>query len=547
MNKKVVLGSVFAIVSPVFFGILLGNVNPVSKIKFNNYNLKRLSIDDNVSENLTSVSSEQIDVLVRLDYDDFVFETNLSESDNQYKDLLLSQGKEYYSQKNKELMDLIDTSNLENLYISQYAPFFCFTVDSSLFNSTYSKDIKSLEKISYIKQININYTPKYTRNLNNVKYTQNISYINQNLGYTGKNIKVGILEPSILDKNHSNFAGKNVVVRDELFYFETVKSHTTQMGSIIGGKYGVAPDVSLYSVELFGNAISEFDWLLNQGVDIVNMSYGEETPSGYYNDDSAYVDYIVYTYKIICVAAAGNEGQGTAYVGNPGLSYNTLSVGACGIDDPRELIYSSYKTNSGPDKPNLTAPGDMFIPGVGVETSGTSNSSAFVSGCIALMLEANPSLKLHPEAVFAILNATTDTYDPVTKYVGLRETYGTGGINIRKAIENIDNVIYGTNTQTSFFREIVKNLASNSYLKVACWVLAYSDKQKDHTKFNDYDIFLLNSNKSSILCETYSTKNNCEYFEKKISEGGQYFINIALMDNPSSVNDNYAFAFYSYK
>ena len=102
------------------------------------------------------------------------------------------------------------------------------------------------------------------------------------------------------------------------------------MAGIIAGNNSIAPKCKILSVELFGNPVSEIDWLLNRNVNVINMSYGEGNPSGNYNSSSAYMDYIVSTYKVTIVAASGNEPQN---VTNPGLGYNVITVGACTSQD----------------------------------------------------------------------------------------------------------------------------------------------------------------------------------------------------------------------
>lgn len=543
MNKKCVYGSLISLILPLFFQFIIKEITPISKIVYHNYNLKRLSLEDEKSETLTSISSEKVDILVKFDYEDLVVTDLISEDDENYREMLLSLGKKYYSTKNAQLMERINTERMENLYVSKYSPFFCFTVDSSLLDTVYKEDLPSLERNNDVELVSVALEPKYVGKLNNAKSAQNISYIQNDLGYTGKNVKVGILEPSILDKNHANFEGKDVTVRDEWYYIETVKDHTTEMGSIIGGKYGVAPDCSLYSVELSGNAVSEFDWLLDQGVDIVNMSYGEKNLTGNYNNDSAYVDYIVKTYKLICVAAAGNEGEGNGYVGNPGLGYNVLTVGACSNTSPSRASYSSYIENTGSDKPNIMASGNMWIPGFNTDTIGTSNSAAFVSGCIALMLEARPALKSHPEAVYAILCATADSLGG--EYSGLRNDIGAGGINIQRAIENIDCVIYGTNTDTSYFYEEVNVYVSNgSKLKISAFWLVNADGNANNTNFTDYDLYVINTSPSFVK-KVNSARNNSEHIEFTVSEHDRYSLALSMSSQGlSSVNDNYALAYY---
>ena len=72
----------------------------------------------------------------------------------------------------------------------------------------------------------------------------------------------------------------------------------------------MCPDAKLLSVELSGNAVSEIDWMLDRNVNVINLSYGNDNPTGNYDSNSAYMDYIVNTYKVTIVAAVGNNGEG---------------------------------------------------------------------------------------------------------------------------------------------------------------------------------------------------------------------------------------------
>ena len=65
--------------------------------------------------------------------------------------------------------------------------------------------------------------------------------------------------------------------------------------------------------------------MIENGVDIINCSYATSNANGYYDSESAYMDYVVYTYGITVVACAGNTG---GYVTNPGLGNNVITVGA---------------------------------------------------------------------------------------------------------------------------------------------------------------------------------------------------------------------------
>ncbi|CCZ85511.1 peptidase S8/S53 subtilisin kexin sedolisin [Firmicutes bacterium CAG:631] len=151
---------------------------------------------------------------------------------------------------------------------------------------------------------------------------------------------IGILDLGIADEDHSNFNNIDLTVRNEWYYIETVTEHATTVASVIAK---MCPDAKLLSVELSGNAVSEIDWMLDRNVNIINMSFGEKNPTGNYNSESAYVDYIVNTYKVTIISSSGNEGLDTGYITNPALGYNVITVGAGNSDNYYAVVF--YRNN----------------------------------------------------------------------------------------------------------------------------------------------------------------------------------------------------------
>ena len=111
---------------------------------------------------------------------------------------------------------------------------------------------------------------------------------------------------------------------------------------------------------------------------------------------------------LIVVAAAGNNGPEPMSVTAPGISSEIITVGAS--DDYHPVYIHGQKvigfSGRGPTweqekKPDVTAPGchimschNRFFRGryTYTQRSGTSMSTAIVSGCIALLLEKYPSM-----------------------------------------------------------------------------------------------------------------------------------------------------------
>lgn len=536
----------FGILSSALINSEIG-VKPLGKIHYQNSFLKNLSLDVSESEKVTVTNDEKVNVVIKLDYELFD-SSSLLDDDNaqQSKNELLSQGREYYSKKNQELMNSINAERMNDLYVSRYSPFISFNVDSKDLNTVYEEDLETLSKKAFVESINIynnkNYRPMMSAN----KPGSGVTEVANTYNVTGRGVKVGMLECGILDKNNANFTGKTVVARNQLFVIETVTDHATAVASVIGGiNNGIAPDCSIYSVQLVGgDPINEIEWLLDQKVDVINMSYGDSEPNGIYSNDSAYMDFVANTYKTIFVAAIGNDGLESDYVANPALGYNVFGVGVCDYKSPVPFVYSPSKVEKGPDKPSITAPGNaLTIANLAGTFSGTSFSSAFVTGCVALMLEYRPALKLHPERVYALLTANARTSHITSDYVGLRTRAGAGGLSITKIFNNIDNIFYGTVTsRTAYEKSIELSIDSGHSMQVAAYWLAYADGNANNTKHTDYDLFLIDSSPSYVL-KARSYKNNFEYFEWKCNSSDDYILSFDLAGEMVQSPDQFCVAY----
>jgi len=237
-------------------------------------------------------------------------------------------------------------------------------------------------------------------------------------------------------------------------------------GTILGNGYdsngrnaGMAPDASLVSLKVLdangqgtiSNIIAALNWVAANhrtfNIRVVNLSVGAYVHESYWVDPLTLAAKAVADKGIVVVAAAGNFGRnadGNLQYGGitaPGNAPWVLTVGASSTmgtltrDDDTLASYSS----SGPTcidyaaKPDLVAPGtgtvSLAVPGstlyvmnaaylidgsvaLGAKPylslSGTSMAAPVVSGTVALMLQANPTLT--PNLVKAILQYTAQVY-----------------------------------------------------------------------------------------------------------------------------------------
>ncbi|MGB9826129.1 MAG: S8 family peptidase, partial [Desulfofundulus sp.] len=207
--------------------------------------------------------------------------------------------------------------------------------------------------------------------------------------YTGEGMKVAILDTGI-DLHHpdlqENIAGGVNFVEPHLPPQDD-NGHGSHVSGIIAavknnyGVVGVAPRARLYAAKVlnhkgegyFADVIRGLGWCLEQGIQVVNLSFGSNTPSKALHQAIRQV-----TDKgIIVVAAAGNDGT-TRSVDYPAAYPEVVAVGA--VDEQNRLASFS---SQGPEI-NFVAPGTRILStgngGLFWRLSGTSMATAHVSG-----------------------------------------------------------------------------------------------------------------------------------------------------------------------
>jgi len=223
----------------------------------------------------------------------------------------------------------------------------------------------------------------------------------QQLGYSGKGIKVGVIDTGI-DHNHEDLhvSGGTSVIAGTTDYYDD-NGHGTHVAGTIAtlnndiGVIGVAPQAELYAIKAldqYGNGnysevISGIEWAIDNQMDIINMSLGGTTSS---KALKAAVDK-AYNSGMLLVASAGNMGYNKkGSITYPAAYDSVIAVGA--ID--QQNIRASFSS--------VGRQLELMAPGVGIESTfpnnsystmnGTSMASPHVAGAAALMWESNPTL-----------------------------------------------------------------------------------------------------------------------------------------------------------
>ena len=463
------------------------------KIVFENFEVSPMSIS---SEN-TNQPTDKVEIKVLCDYENFSYDfaANANKSVAQQRSEIFAQGKAYHTQKNQQIINQIDTDDMDGLYVSTYSPY--FTYESTLEEVTANnyEQLNDLASYSYIEKIYVSPEHEYEPMLEEATEAIGVADYIDTGTLTGEDIVIGILDLGIVDEEHSNFNNIDLTVRKEWYYIETVTEHATTIASIMAK---MCPDAKLLSVELSGNAVSEIDWMLDRNVNVINLSYGDENATGNYDSDSAYMDYIVNTYKVTIVAAVGNSGREAGYVANPALGYNVIGVGAYIAFNGMILESSSYKEANGPDKPNIVAPGlSIEIDPFGYYT-GTSFSAPIVASCVALLMEERTDLTIHPEYVLALMMNNGDRSDEGNT-MGLDEYAGGGRINFESMMTYINNIIPITNNSESVYLTRTFNvvLLHNQTIRATAAWLSKANGNANGTSCTDYDLALIYKNNST--------------------------------------------------
>lgn len=434
---------------------------------------------------------------------------------------------QHYKTTNTNTFNSLGLTNYKSVYTSVYTPFIECVYDYDYFFKNQRNILNTLESSEQIEKVYV---------LGEVKREPCLEYaidrvgarqIYQSRQYSGYDVKIGILEAGVIDVTHPLLEGLGYVVLDQPNKEEEICEHTTKMASIIAGKIGIAKDAMIYSAQAFDTPDNEVDWLIENGVDIINCSYATSNANGYYDSESAYMDYVVYTYGITVVACAGNTG---GYVTNPGLGNNVITVGAANFSMNGVADFSANDTQQLHTKPTVIAPGSSIDlsrneyydseiwDGLWYAT-GTSAATAFTTGIIALLMQEFSYLKRKPQRIKSILTTTATNLEGYTikGFNGLYLSQGAGMINYQnfrdlpysKCKER--DVIGDFSSDVPVFSTSVTEGAPGVKIRLTVSWLGTGYEENTAVSFNNQYIVKIVDNNGNVFAEE-SCKNSTTVF-----------------------------------
>ncbi|GEK34371.1 S8 family peptidase [Kurthia sibirica] len=275
----------------------------------------------------------------------------------------------------------------------------------------------AIKKLKASKDIAVVHTGGYTLKMSNattnmsdlvaVKPAWNNKMINVQeawkQGYTGKNIKIGIIDTPIAAIPGIKLSAEKFFISKT--YPAKATAHGTFIASIINAQTtakksisGIAPAAKLYSISVINdrgadlnNVIAGINYAIKKKLAIINLSIGISKEDLLGANETITKNPLAIAIKkaqkagILVVAASGNYGYGVDY---PAAFKDVIAVGAV---EANKTI--SYFSNMGPEV-TVLAPGENIksysYTGKIIGGSGTSFATPHVVGMLAILKEQFP-------------------------------------------------------------------------------------------------------------------------------------------------------------
>ncbi|GEM47679.1 S8 family serine peptidase [Deinococcus cellulosilyticus] len=263
--------------------------------------------------------------------------------------------------------------------------------------------VKSVRRVSKVRRP-LDVKGDYRPDLATAVTQTGVDYVQQELGFTGKGIKVGIIDSGI-DVDHPDL--KNRIVAQKDFVGDDYDSsqdriprpdpiaddcdgHGTHVAGIVGARgkvVGVAPEVSLGAYRIFGCGedsttaddviIAALEQALNDRMDVVNMSLGSF--GGWPTDlVSEAIDRAAEQGMVVVVSAGNEGGEGPMATGSIAATRNAIAVASY----ENVGVNSNFFLVEGQEIQYLKASGGAAVPLSGsLQFARTGTSSSMVDAC----------------------------------------------------------------------------------------------------------------------------------------------------------------------
>jgi serine protease AprX len=310
-------------------------------------------------------------------------------------------------------------------------------------------------------------------------------------GVTGKGVDVALIDTGVAQVQ--GLTSGNVINGPDLSFdsghadvrYRDTYGHGTHMASIIAGRdvagtpasyldnakfHGIAPDARIVSLKVgasdgsadVSQVIAAIGWVAEHAhsnglnIRVLNLSYGTDGKQDYHLDPLAYACEVAWRKGVLVVVAGGNDGTDKVDLANPAMDGTVLAVGA---SDPNgTLAVADDTVPAFADRGTSTRHVDVVAPGVHIlglrvpnglidqaypsarvgtrffRGSGTSQSTAVVSGVAALLFQHYPGLS--PQQAKMIIG-----YGAQWMAKGTTTSAGAGIVNANTAIKMSDSAL----------------------------------------------------------------------------------------------------------
>ena len=474
---------------------------------------------DEFHENMEE--DNQIEVVFELDYDredcDCRKSINAESTDEEVDAVKMhhrQEMKEKHTQENEEFLADNGFSTESDEYtvtMSEYSPFVQVVFDNYNDFQNYEASIIGVAEDDAVLGVNIGLPFSEQTNATRVDSSDAPSYpmlvalmhidaLSQT--YDGTGITVGIIEAEgvAYSSSHSELNSLSIHVNGS-----TTSPHAIAVTRLLCGSNGVARNVDevyIYHAPNTNYTINSLDWMMENGVDVINQSMSIDDFNGIYHWTSAILDFYVRYNIVTFVNSAGNDGDTSNSDTNSfGMGYNVIAVGATDAYN-NSSTYSSFGVGDDIDsrKPTISAPGTNIVIGGDSLIPGTSFSAPIVTGVIAKLMDEFSFLKFYPEVVIASLIASAT---PVNGQSGAWDRHaGAGRINYTRAREAVENYVDFeiTNDAVGSIRaaQALSGVANKTIRVAAFWLVnSTTETANDQILVNhhtDYDLLIADSN-----------------------------------------------------